>query len=132
LSWFSSRGETVVEDPDEAKRCPQLVLGPGPKIQNDDPFFYLVGEFHRAIKTAKVCVVIGYGWRDNHVSERIDVRREAGWLEVIHASPSNWGMWHGDGTWQRMSQRGYTELIGTAKDLLESPTLRDRIRSVLR
>lgn len=51
---------------------PQLVLGPGIKIQSDDPFLTLYHEFHTSMHTAQCCVVIGYGYRDNHINSIID------------------------------------------------------------
>jgi predicted nucleotidyltransferase len=43
---------------------PELVLGPGDKVQLDDPFLTLLYAFHKAIQQARICVVIGYGYGD--------------------------------------------------------------------
>jgi SIR2-like domain len=72
LSWsyFSavppdSANQPLVESyPPQWNKEPELLLGPGLKLQHDDPFVTLYCEFHRAIRRAKVCVAIGYSFRD--------------------------------------------------------------------
>lgn len=52
--------------------CPELVLGPGNKVQHDDPFRTLYHEFHKSMLKAKMCVVIGFGYGDPHIRDIID------------------------------------------------------------
>ncbi|MBX3328976.1 MAG: SIR2 family protein [Nitrospira sp.] len=51
---------------------PELVLGPGSKIQPDDPFLSLLYEFRCSIKRARTCVVIGYSYKDKHINALLD------------------------------------------------------------
>ncbi len=51
---------------------PELILGPGSKIQSDAPFIALLYEFHCALHLAKVCVTIGYGYRDKHINNMLE------------------------------------------------------------
>jgi hypothetical protein len=46
---------------------PEVLLGPGSKLQHDDPYVTLYAEFHRALRKAKVCVTIGCSFRDDHI-----------------------------------------------------------------
>lgn len=57
--------------PPQWDKEPDLLLGPGSKLQHDDPFVTLYAEFHQAIRRAKVCVAIGYSFRDTHIKEPI-------------------------------------------------------------
>ncbi len=57
---------------------PELVLGPGIKVQVDDPFLTLFYEFHRSIPVARVCVIIGYGYGDSHINKKLDEALELG------------------------------------------------------
>jgi hypothetical protein len=50
---------------------PELVLGPGSKVQPDDPFLTLLYEFQRSLHQAKVCVIIGYSHRDDHINKML-------------------------------------------------------------
>jgi hypothetical protein len=56
----------------EVSEEPTLVLGPAPKLQTDDPFLTLFYKFHQSSRTAKACVVVGYGYGDDHVNEKLD------------------------------------------------------------
>lgn len=51
---------------------PTLILGPAPKLQSDDPFLTLFYRFHRRLRRVRACVVIGYGYGDEHVNEKLD------------------------------------------------------------
>lgn len=57
---------------------PELVLGPGNKLQSDDPFLTLFYEFHRSIRQAQVCVIIGYSYGDPHINFILDRVLDAG------------------------------------------------------
>lgn len=76
LSWFAKpltfkpwplieKGPTDI--PDCSDELPDLVLGPGSKLQNDDPFATLYSEFHKALNQAKTCVVVGCALADEHI-----------------------------------------------------------------
>ena len=52
--------------------CPELILGPGDKVQHDDPFLTLFHEFSKSMLKAKMCVVIGVGFGDPHIRAIID------------------------------------------------------------
>ncbi len=57
---------------------PRLVLGPGNKIQPDEPFIALFYEFQSSIMMAHECVIIGYGGGDEHVNNAISHALDAG------------------------------------------------------
>ena len=57
-----------LENPPSWGRGTQLVLGPGNKLQVDDPFVTLYYEFHRALRHARVCVVVGFSFGDKHLT----------------------------------------------------------------
>ena len=69
LTWITDKNWKIREMPTIQKnRTCEIVLGPGSKLQSDDPFVTLFCEFHKAMQSAKVCVVIGYGYQDTHVN----------------------------------------------------------------
>lgn len=78
--------------PPEWNKEPELILGPGSKLQPDDPYAALYAEFHRAVRQAKVCVAIGYSFRDNHIKVplRHASHRRTKIIDV-NPSPGNWG-----------------------------------------
>ena len=45
-------------------KSPELILGPGSKVQSDDPFLTLLYEFRRAMLSTQSSVIIGYGYGD--------------------------------------------------------------------
>lgn len=133
LRWFPVRikGVLVELKPEDRQHLPpdvdvadeaELVLGPGHKIQADDPFLTLFYEFHTAIRQAKTCVVIGYGYGDKHINAVIKRGLEAG-LSVIDVNPGG-----PSGQFQR---RGYSyRHVGTsgrpfptARDVLTNPDI---------
>ena len=67
---------------------PELLLGPGSKLQHDEPFVTLYSNFHQALRWAKVCVVIGYSFRDNHIKVPLLEASRRG-LMVIDVNPGN-------------------------------------------
>ena len=109
--------------PPQWDKEPDLLLGPGPKLQHDDPFVSLYFEFHRALRSAKACVVIGYSFRDDHVKKPLmDVSRDG--LTVIDVNPSNvdWG-----GTFDR-----YRKVCKGAREAFESGVIREAVASVIK
>lgn len=56
----------------DVQKEPELILGPGNKLQYDDPFLSLFYEFRKSLFEAKYCVVIGFGYRDPHITKSID------------------------------------------------------------
>lgn len=73
--------------PPQWDKEPELILGPGSKLQPDDPYATLYAEFHRAIRQAKVCVAIGYSFRDEHIRKPIQCASGRG-MVVIDVNPS--------------------------------------------
>jgi len=67
---------------------PELILGPGSKLQPDGPYAALYAEFHRAIRQAKVCVAIGCSFRDNHIKMPVRHASHRG-MTVIDVNPSS-------------------------------------------
>ena len=91
LSWALNdnlQDRLIVEGypPDWNKEL-QLVLGPGSKLQHDDPFVTLYSEFHRALKQAKTCVAIGCSFNDEHIEEPVRQASYRG-MTVIDVNPS--------------------------------------------
>jgi len=51
---------------------PELILGPGDKVQHDDPYLTLFYKFRESMFKARMCVVIGFGYGDPHIRAIID------------------------------------------------------------
>jgi len=66
LNW-GQLSERIVSYPLDWDGEPELVLGPGKKLQHDEPFVTLYAEFHRALRRAKTLVAIGCSFRDDHI-----------------------------------------------------------------
>lgn len=73
--------------PPQWDKEPELILGPGSKLQPDDPYAALYAEFHQAVRRAKVCVAVGYSFRDNHIEKPIRNASRRG-MTVIDVNPS--------------------------------------------
>jgi hypothetical protein len=69
-------------DPGVSKN-PELVLGPDNKVQHDDPFLALFYEFRKSMFKAKMCVVIGFGYGDPHISDIIYEALDENRLSVL-------------------------------------------------
>jgi hypothetical protein len=69
-------------------REPELTLGPGSKLQADDPFLTLFYEFSRAMARARVCVVVGFGYKDEHVKQALDKVAARG-TRIIDVNPGD-------------------------------------------
>lgn len=92
-------------------KSPELILGPGSKVQSDDPFFTLLYEFRKAMKNAKQIVVIGFGYGDPHIKGIIDdaiIDRGVSVLNVNNQKPN--GRYFGDA--------GYRHLTASTRDAL--------------
>jgi hypothetical protein len=100
---------------------PELLLGPGSKLQHDDPFVTLYSEFHKAVRRAGVCVVIGYSLRDDHIKEPLLEAGRRG-MTVIDVNPS---------ATDRSLER-YKRVSMGAKEAFESGVLYDAVRGVSR
>lgn len=103
--------------------CPELILGPAPKIQPDDPYITLFFELHRAVQRARVCVVIGYGHADKHINTVLERAVAAGLAIVdVNTGPAN----------QSLQRSGaYVHLKQTAKSALTGPAIRSALQRVL-
>jgi SIR2-like protein len=79
--------------PPEWDKDPELLLGPGSKLQHDDPFVTLYAEFYHATRRAKLVVAIGHSLRDDHIKQPIyNASRRGMRVLDINTSPS----WHFD------------------------------------
>jgi hypothetical protein len=106
LNWTTlSNGEIAEHYPPLWTRAPELLLGPGSKIQHDDPFAFLYSEFHQALRTAQTCVVIGYSFRDKHIAGPVQAANDRG-LNVIEVRPG-----HLDSNYVRISKSAKEALI---------------------
>lgn len=141
INWFTDgtaraqddllRYHPLVERDADDRHLAELVMGPASKVQADDPFFFLLNRFHNALQRAALCVVIGYGWRDDHISDRID-RAHDGGMYVVDVNP--------EPTPLRMGERG----VGLSSDVrltrrqvgaraaLTDPLLLDAAEGILR
>lgn len=81
-------GALIERYPLEWLNEPELILGPGPKLQHDDPFVTLYSEFHRALRRASVCVAIGYSFRDYHIQDPVRTASQRG-MKVVDVNPSD-------------------------------------------
>lgn len=98
---------------------PELILGPGSKLQPDDPYAALYAEFHRAIRQAKVCIAIGYSFRDNHI--KMPVRRASHrGMTVIDVNPSA----------EEWTFDCYTKIRMGAKEAFESGKVLNAVRGL--
>lgn len=91
LNWHETDG--VVGIPHEVyppkwnkSGQPELVLGPRLKLQHDEPFVTLYSKFHKALRQAKVCVIIGCGLHDQHIRGPL---KQAAWrgLHLVNVGP---------------------------------------------
>ncbi len=116
LNWClddNLRDRRLVERyPPDWNKEPELLLGPGSKLQHDDPFVTLYSEFHKALRRAKVCVVIGYSFRDDHIKQPLHEASDRG-MTVIDINPSN----------VEWSFQNYTNVRMNAKDAFEAGAL---------
>jgi len=114
LNWRPNDGNRwLVEDyPPQWSKEPELLLGPGLKLEPDDPFARLHCEFRNALRVAKTCVIVGFSFHDEAITK---VLREADdrAVMVIDVNPS--GSMTGFDHYQWLSR--------TAKDALESDDL---------
>jgi len=94
LNWSLNediQNQFIIEQyPPSWNKEPDLILGPGSKLQHDDPFVTLYSEFHAALREARTCISIGYGFNDSHIAEPV---REAsnGGMKLIDVNPSPMG-----------------------------------------
>ena len=71
-------------------KSPELILGPGSKVQPDDPFLTLLYEFRKAMLKSQRVVIIGYGYCDPHINGIIEDALDVGVfvLNVNSCKPS--------------------------------------------
>jgi NAD-dependent SIR2 family protein deacetylase len=112
LNWSPEgaiSGDLIERHPPDWDKTPEFILGPGVKLQHDDPYVTLYSEFHRALGHAKLCVVIGHSLGDDHIKEPIK-RAACRGMRIIEISPSPSGFCFGDHATTKMR----------AKDAFES------------
>ena len=133
LRWFPERYGTTLRElrPNDRKQLspcpavshlPELVLGPGSKVQDDDPYLTLFYRFTVAMRRARTCVVVGYKYGDDHINAVIKRGLEAG-VSVIDVNPG--------GPSSHFQRRGYSyRHVGTsgrpfpsARDALTKPEI---------
>lgn len=89
LRWFRDLNGTTLRElrPEDRKklsprvavsRLAELILGPGSKIQPDDPYLTLFHRFHVAMRRARTCVAMGYGYGDEHINSVLETGLAAG------------------------------------------------------
>ena len=91
LNWHRTDGEIgfpheVYPPKWNQRKRSELVLGPGSKLQHDEPFVTLYSNFHRALRHAKVCVIIGCSLQDRHIREPL---KQAAWrgVHLVNVGP---------------------------------------------
>ena len=91
LNWYQTDGEIgfprqVYPPKWNQRKRSELVLGPGSKLQHDEPFVTLYSYFHRALRHAKVCVIIGCSLQDRHIREPL---KQAAWrgVHLVNVGP---------------------------------------------
>jgi len=99
-----------------------LVLGPGNKIQSDDPFITLFYEFHRSLHGAKVCVVIGYSYQDPHINTVLDLGIDRG-VSLVDANS-------GGPCGRYLASKRYYPIRLTAKNALMSGAIKSKIEEL--
>jgi hypothetical protein len=92
LNWRLNADQHVFETyplncENEHQYDPELVLGPGLKLQPDDPFATLYCEFRNALRRAKVCVVMGYAFHDEHLNTALREADGRG-TTIVNVNPS--------------------------------------------
>lgn len=98
---------------------PELILGPGNKLQPDDPFLTLFYEFHNSTRQAPLFVIIGYSYGDPHINSILDRVLDAGGslLDVNPGTPSS----------RYISERRYHHLRLGARSALSHGKLHSEI-----
>ncbi len=99
---------------------PELILGPESKMQPDDPFITLLYEFHVAIYQAKVCVIIGYGYGDEHINKMLDKALDNGLaiLDINIGGPNN----------RYLSEQRYKHLRNKTKEAIENGLIKEELQ----
>ncbi len=71
------------------ERAKSLILYPANKWEFDEPLLELLMLFKKRLATAKVCIVVGYSFRDEHITRIFwDAARQNRELNLILISPS--------------------------------------------
>lgn len=121
LMWFTDKNWTIQELGEQPKNeNPEIVLGPGSKIQADDPFLTLFYEFFRATQKAKACTVIGYGYQDTHINTVLERGKFQTIIDVNvkHANISN-----------KINKKSIL-ITGTAKEVFEKAYIKKKLEEV--
>ena len=105
--------------PPQWDKEPELILGPGSKLQPDDPYAALYAEFHQAVRRAKVCVAVGYSFRDNHIEKPIRNASRRGMTVIdVNPSPIEWNF------------DRYTKICMGAKEAFESREVLKAVKGI--
>lgn len=66
------------KNPQRCSPGSQIVLGPGSKLQTDEPFVTLYSKFHRLLGEAKICVTVGFSFQDEHITKPLSDQKKRG------------------------------------------------------
>lgn len=123
LSWVldgNPPNQNLIEaETGHTNKEPELILGPRPKLQSDEPFLTLYYEFRKTLRSAKLCVVVGYSFGDAHINDALCEASRLG-LTVLDVNPSN----------ERRSFRYYKKLDMKAKEALEKDDLLTAVHEI--
>jgi len=106
---------------------PELVLGPGDKIQPDDPFLTLMYEFKRSLEKSKVCVIIGYGHKDDHVNVMLGNVFKGNNLKILDVNPDH----HSNRYLEEGEDKKYIHLRKSAECAFLSGAIENKLESML-
>lgn len=90
--WQQHIGARVQEIWPHDWREGEILLGPGSKLQYDDPYVTLYAEFHKAVRKARTCVIVGCRLADAHIREPIKDANRNG-MAIVDISPSGSGIY---------------------------------------
>ena len=123
LNWYSFNGRIEERTERPNKKRPELILGPGSKIQPDDPFITLFHEFHKAVREARICVVIGFSYQDEHIKKVFDNASRNG-LKIIDVNVNRQALgWFGEN-----EDNNVVHIEGQTKKIFEESKIVDELR----
>ena len=106
----------------EVSSKPRLVLGPGSKMEPDDPFPTLFCNFQSSLSCAKMCIIIGYSYQDPYINDALERASDTG-IRIIDVNPSGPAS-------RYLASKRYHHLPFTAKNALESGAIKAEIERV--
>lgn len=124
LNWYSDGSFRIYENASiSSNNSPELILGPGSKLQAEDPFLSLFCEFLKAVREARICVVIGFSYQDEHIKTVFD-RASRNGLKIIDVNPTRQNLgWFGE-----FEDNNVIHIEGRTKEVLEGNKIVDELR----